>query len=94
MSTNLTHWIGLYLNSDVTYFDSFRVEYFRKEIKKFIENSHNKYLSSASKWFQMCGYYYNRFIDFQFKVKSLLDYTNLLSLNRHENNKIKLKYFQ
>ena len=29
-----THWIALYVqNNDVTYFDSFRVEYISKEIK-------------------------------------------------------------
>ena len=34
-----THWIALYMNNDnVTHFDSFRVEYIPKEIKKFIDN--------------------------------------------------------
>ena len=33
-----THWIALYvLNYNVTYFDSFGVEHYPKEIKKFID---------------------------------------------------------
>ena len=31
-----THWIALYRNDNVTYFDSFGVEHIPKEIKKFI----------------------------------------------------------
>ena len=31
-----THWIALYVNNDVTYFDSFEVEHIPNEIKKFI----------------------------------------------------------
>ena len=42
----------------------------------------------------MCGYFCIGFIDFMLKGKSLLDYTNLLSPNKHENNdKIILKLF-
>ena len=33
----VTHWIPLYaLNNDITYFDSFGVEYISKEIERFI----------------------------------------------------------
>ena len=40
------------------------------------------------------GYFCIGFIDFILKSKSLLDYTNLFSLNDHEkNNKIILKNF-
>ena len=31
-----THWIALWVNNNVTYFDSFGVEHIPKEIKKFI----------------------------------------------------------
>ena len=31
-----THWIALYVNDDVTYFDSSEIEYIPKEITKFI----------------------------------------------------------
>ena len=35
-----THWVALYVhNNDVTYFDSFGVEHFPKEIKAFIDRS-------------------------------------------------------
>ena len=43
----------------------------------------------------MCGYFCIGFIDFMIKGKSLLDNTNLFSLNDYEkNDKIILKYFQ
>ena len=43
----------------------------------------------------MCGYFCNGFIDFMLKGKSLLEYTNLFSLNEFKTNgKIILKYFQ
>ena len=33
-----THWIALWVNNNVTYFDSFGVEHVSKEIKEFINN--------------------------------------------------------
>ena len=43
----------------------------------------------------MCEYFYVGFIDFMFKGKSLLDYTDLFSPNKNEkNDKIVLNYFQ
>ena len=43
----------------------------------------------------MCGYFCIGFIDFMLSNKSLLDYTNLFSLNKYENNdKTVLKYVQ
>ena len=43
----------------------------------------------------MRGYFPFLFIDFMFKGKSLLDYTNLFSPDENEkNNKITLKNFQ
>ena len=42
----------------------------------------------------MCGYFCIGFTDFMLKGKSLLDYTNLFSLNDYgKNGKIILKYF-
>ena len=41
------------------------------------------------------GYFCTGFTDFMLKSESLLDYTNLFSPNKYENNdKIILKYFQ
>ena len=34
----------------------------------------------------MCGYFCFGFTNFMIKGKSLLDYTNLISLNEHEKN--------
>ena len=43
----------------------------------------------------MCGYFSIRFIDVMLRGKSLLDYTNLLSLSEYEkNDKIILKNLQ
>ena len=55
-----THWIALYVNAEnITYFDSFGVEYIPKEIKKFIGNKNivtniNRIQAYDS---IMCGYY-------------------------------------
>ena len=90
-----THWIALYVkHNDITYFDSFGVEHIPKEIKTFI----NRSLSSASQnkniktnIFRiqaydsiMCGHFCIAFIDFMFKGKTLIEYTNLFSPNDFE----------
>ena len=81
---------------NVTYFDSFGVEYIPKEIRNFIGNKNvttNIYRTQAYDSI-MCGYFCIEFIDFILKGKSLLEYTNLFSLNDYEkNDKITLKYF-
>ena len=64
-----------------TYFDSFRVEYIPKKIKKFIGNKNiikNIYRIQANDSI-MCGYFCIRYIDFILKRKSLLDSINLFS---------------
>ena len=86
------------MNSEnVTYFDSFGVEYIPKEIKKVLGNKNiitNIYRIRAYDSI-MCGYLCIGFIDFMLKGKSLLEYTNLISPNDYErNDKIILKYFQ
>ena len=83
------------MNGDnVTYFESFRVQHFPKEMKKVLGNQNiitniyriQKYDSI------MCGYFCIGFIDFMLKRKSLLEF---FSLNKYEKNeKIILKYFQ
>ena len=93
-----TQWIELHANgNNIIYFDSFGVEHIPKEIKKFIGNKiiiTNIYRIQAQDPI-MCGYFCIEFIDFMLKGKSLLDYTNLFSSNKYENNvKIILKYSQ
>ena len=83
------------MNGDnVTYFESFRVQHFPKEMKKVLGNQNiitniyriQKYDSI------ICGYFCIGFIDFMLKRKSLLEF---FSLNKYEKNeKIILKYFQ
>ena len=77
-----THWIALYVkNNEFIYFDSFSVEYISKEIQKFIGNKNtrtNIFIIQDYKSI-MCGYFCILFIDFMFKGKSLIDFTNLFS---------------
>ena len=90
--------ILLYVSdNNITYFDSFEVEHFPKEIKKFIGNKNiitNIYRIQACNSI-MCRYFCIGFIGFMLKGKSLLDYINLFSPNDFEkNDKIILKFFQ
>ena len=88
----------MYVNAkNITYFDSFGVEYIPKEIKKFIGNKNiitNIYRIQAYDPI-MCGYFCIGFVYFMLKGKSLLEHTNLFSPNEYKkNDKIILKYFQ
>ena len=78
-----THWVALWVNNNVTYFDSFGVEHIPKEIIKFIENRNIKTNIFRIQAYDsiMCGYFCIAFIDFMFKSKSLTDHTNLFSPN-------------
>ena len=92
-----TYSVALCVNGDnVTYFDSFKVEYIPKEIEKFIGNKNfktNIYRIQVN-GSVICGYFSIRFIDSMLKVKILLDYTNLFSPNKYEkNDEIILKCF-
>ena len=93
-----SHWTILYVSGDnVTYFDSFEVGHISIEIKKFISNRNiTTNISGIQRYdSKLCGYFCIGFIDFMLKCKSLLEYTNLFSLNLYEiNDKIILKYFQ
>ena len=93
-----THWFALHVNNnDVTYLDSFEVEYIPKDIKAFIGHS----LSITTNIFRiqandlvMCRYFCIGFIDFMLKGKTLTEYTNLFSPNDFKkNDDIILKYF-
>ena len=79
-------WIALYVNNNVTYFDSFGVEHIRKEIKKFIQNKNiitNFYRIQAYDSI-MCRYLCIGVIDFVLKGKISLEYTTLFSPNDYE----------
>ena len=78
------------------YFDSFGLEHIAKQTKKFIgyiKITTNIYRIQAFNLI-MYGYFCIGCIDFMLKGKSLLDCTNLFSLNDYEkNDKIKRKIF-
>ena len=78
------------------YFDSFGLEHIAKQTKKFIgyiNITTNIYRIQAFNLI-MYGYFCIGCIDFMLKGKSLLDCTNLFSLNDYEkNDKIKRKIF-
>ena len=77
-----THWIALYLkNNEVIYFDSFGAGNVSKEIKRFIGHKNiktNIFRIQADNSI-MCGYFCNRFIDFMFAGRSLIDFTSFFS---------------
>ena len=85
-----THWIALFIKTnEVIYFDSFGIEHIPKEINKFISN--NKKIKANIFRIQaydsiMCGYFCIEFINYMFKGKTLLDYTNLFSPNDFKKN--------
>ena len=93
-----THWVALYVyNDDVTYFDSFGVEHIPKEIIKFIGNKSIKTNIFRIQAYDsiMCGYFCTGFINFMFKGKTLIEYTNLFSPNNFEkNDDLILSYFK
>ena len=63
------------------YFDSFGVEHVPKEIIKFIKNEDiiaNIFRLQAYDSI-VCGYFCIKFIDYMFKDKILVDFTNLFS---------------
>ena len=77
-----THWVALYVQNDnVTYFNSFGVEHFLKEIKIFINNKNIKtnIFRIQAYYSIMRGYFCIGFIDFMLAGKYLTEYTNLFS---------------
>ena len=85
-----THCIALYVNDDVTYFESFTVEHILKEIE---QKCHKKIIFKIQVYdSRMCWYFCVGLIDFMLTDKSLLENTNLFSPNEYEkilNNKTK-----
>ena len=84
-----TRWVVLYVQNNVTYFDSFGVEHILKEIKTFIDCS----LSITTNIFRieaydsiMCRYSCIGFIDFTLAGKTLTEYANLSSPNNFKEN--------
>ena len=72
------YWIDLYVNNNVTYFDSFRVEHNLKEVIGNKNIMSNLYRIQAYNSI-MRGFFYIGVIDFMLKDKSLPDYTFIFS---------------
>ena len=91
-----TDWIALYVNVNVTYFDSFVVE-IAKEIKNFIGYKNivkNNYIIQANDSI-MCRYFCIGCFDFMIKNRNFLDGSNWFYPNEYEkNDKIIMEYFQ
>ena len=84
-----THWIALFVKPKYTvYFDSYSVEHISKETKKFIGNKDIKANIFRLQAYDsiMCGYFCIEFINYMFKGKTLLEYTNLFSPNDFKKN--------
>ena len=80
----------------ITYFDSLWVEYNPKEIEKHVSNKNiiTNIFRTQSYDSIMCGCFCIRFTTFIFKVKSVTDFTNLLSPDSFKkNDEIILNWF-
>ena len=75
-------------NTDVTYFDSFRVEHIPKEIKTYVGNKNMKTNIFRTQAYDsiMCEYFCIGFIDLMLVEKILNEFTNLFSPNYFKKN--------
>ena len=83
-------------NTDVTYFDSFRVEHIPKEIKTYVGNKNMKTNIFRTQAYDsiMCEYFCIGFIDPMLVEKILTEFTNLFSPNYFKiNDDIVLKCY-
>ena len=84
-----THWVALFVKPKYkVYFDSFGIEHIPNEINKFIGNKNIKSNIFRLQAYDsiMCRYYCIEFINYMFKGKKLLEYTNLFSPNDFKKN--------
>ena len=84
MSTDIgTHWAALYVQNNVTSFNSFGVEHIPKKIKTFISNKNIKTNIFRIQAYDsiMCGYFCTGCMYFMLSGKILTEFTNLFSPN-------------
>ena len=96
--SRVTHWISLFIDRNTAvYFDSFGIENILQEALNKIRDksiTHNIFRIQDEDSI-MCGFYCITFIEYILAGKTLLDYTNLFSLNGYKkNHKIIYKYFK
>ena len=93
-----THWVLLFINRNkAVYFYYFGIEYISQEVLNKIKGKLVTYNIFRIQDHEsiMCGFYYIAVIEYILAGKTLLDYTNLLSLNDYKKNgKIINKYFK
>ena len=84
-----THWVSLFINKNTAvYFDSFEIEYIPQEVLIKVNDksiTHNIFRIQDNESFT-CGFYCVAFIEYMLAEKTLLDYTNLFSLNDYKKN--------
>ena len=73
----------MYVQNNVTYFDSFEVEHIPTEIRTFISNKNIKRNIFRIEAYDsiMCGYFFIGFIDFMLAEETLTDFKNPYSRN-------------
>ena len=82
-----THWVSLFIDKNTTvYFDSCRIEYIPQEVLNKIRGKSITYNIFTVQFDDciMCGFYCIAFIKYLIAGRTLLDYTNLFSLNDHK----------
>ena len=93
-----TYQVSLFIDrKTAVYFDSFGIEYTSQEVlNKIISKSITQNIFRIQdNDYIMCGFYYIAFIEYMLAGKTLLDYTNLFSLNDHKkNDELIYKYFK
>ena len=94
----MKNWVSLFIDKNLAvYFDFFGVAYNPQEVLNKIKDksiTHNIFRIQDNESI-MCGFYCIAFIEYMLAGKTLLDYTNLFSLNDYKkNDKIISKYFK
>ena len=92
------HWVLLFIDRNTAvYFGSFEIGYIPKEVWNRIRDksiTHNIFRIQDNKSV-MCGFYCIPFIEYILSGRTLLDLTNLFSLNDYKRNDRKIyKYFK
>ena len=94
----MKNWVSLFIDKNLAvYFDFFGVAYNPQEVLNKVKDksiTHNIFRIQDNESI-MCGFYCIAFIEYMLAGKTLLDYTNLFSLNDYKkNDKIISKYFK
>ena len=95
--TKGTHWVSLFIDRNTAVcFDSFGIEYIPQEVLNKVRDKSitlNIFRIQDNESI-MCGFYCIALIEYMLAGKSLLDYTNLFSLNQcTKNDKMIYKHF-